>query len=99
MVTRKRRSTASNPAPLPNPTLERALNAISDFGVIGLTAEGRVSLWNTCAEKITGYSASEIRGRAFSTLLTTEDEKNGRINKELELVVSEGRTVELTLVG
>lgn len=42
------------------------VEGVSDYGIFGLDADGRVVSWNAGAERITGYGAEEIIGQHFS---------------------------------
>src|SRR5262249_50290779 len=46
--------------------LELLINGIKDCAIYMLDREGVVSSWNSGAERIKGYSATEILGRHFS---------------------------------
>ncbi|MGQ0525783.1 MAG: PAS domain S-box protein [Betaproteobacteria bacterium] len=67
------------------------VNSVVDYGIIMLDPEGRVSSWNTGAERILGYSADEMLGRHFSVFYYREDIERGKPQQELELASSEGR--------
>jgi PAS domain S-box-containing protein len=56
-----------------------------------LDTEGRVSSWNTGAERFKGYSAQEIMGEHFSRYYTEEDREAGVPRRALETAKSEGR--------
>ncbi|OKO72433.1 histidine kinase [Bradyrhizobium sp. NAS80.1] len=55
------------------PSLELLINAIVDYAIFMLDADGVVKTWNTGAERLKGYSADEIIGRPFSVFYTPED--------------------------
>ncbi|MEY9189498.1 hybrid sensor histidine kinase/response regulator [Bradyrhizobium ottawaense] len=52
---------------------ELLVNAIVDYAIFMLDAEGYVRTWNAGAERLKGYSADEIIGKPFSTFYTPED--------------------------
>ena len=58
---------------------------LKDYAIFMLTPRGDVSSWNTDAERIHGYSATEIIGQYFSVFYTEEDVKSGVPQKELEV--------------
>ena len=49
------------------------VEGITDYAIYMLDLEGRVANWNTGAERIKGYAASEIIGQHFSKFYTPED--------------------------
>ena len=46
------------------------VEGITDYAIIMLDPEGRVSNWNAGARRIKGYTAKEIVGTAFLALLS-----------------------------
>ena len=67
------------------------VDAISDYAIYMLDAEGRVASWNPGAERFKGYSADEILGQHFSRFYTEEDRANGLPELALATAASEGR--------
>src|ERR1700683_2428251 len=65
--------------------------AVQDYAILMLDPEGRVSPWNSGAERIKGYRASEIIGRHFSSFYPEEDLANGKPRRALEVATREGR--------
>ena len=49
------------------------VEAVPDYAIFMLDAEGRVTTWNAGAERITGYNAEEMLGRHFSCLYPAEE--------------------------
>ena len=49
------------------------VNAITDYAIYMLDAQGRVANWNPGAERFKGYTADEIVGEHFSRFYTEED--------------------------
>ena len=64
---------------------------VQDYAILYLNREGIVENWNTGAEKIKGYKASEIIGKSFSNFYTEEDRKNNLPQKLLERAAQTGR--------
>lgn len=56
-----------------------------------LDPEGHVSTWNTGAERIKGYKASEIIGQHFSRLYPEQHLKTRKPWHELEVAAKGGR--------
>jgi PAS domain S-box-containing protein len=74
---------------------ERQLNvlieAVTDYAIYMLDANGNVRTWNTGAERIKGYSAGEIIGKNFSVFYTDEDKHAEKHRTALEAAAREGR--------
>ncbi len=67
------------------------IDAVRDYAIFTLDAKGHVSSWNQGAERLNGYTASEILGRHFSRFFTPEDARSGKPQLELERAAAEGR--------
>jgi len=70
------------------------VEAVRDYAIFMLDPNGYVASWNTGAERIKGYSASEIIGQHFSVFYPPEAVATGHPQKELEIAVAEGRFEE-----
>ncbi len=66
------------------------VEAVPDYAIFMLDPEGRVSTWNTGAERIKGYKAAEIIGKHFSSFYPEEDVLSGKPNKLLKQATQEG---------
>jgi PAS domain S-box-containing protein len=67
------------------------IDAVKDYAIYLLDAEGHVATWNTGAQRFMGYAADEIIGQHFSVLYTDEDRTIGIPARALETVKTEGR--------
>jgi PAS domain S-box-containing protein len=67
------------------------IEAVTDYAIFQLDANGFVSTWNPGAERIKGYRPDEIIGRHFSCFYTAEDRKAGVPDKVLDTAKREGR--------
>ena len=67
------------------------IEAVTDYAIFQLDANGLVATWNPGAERIKGYKAEEIIGRHFSCFYTAEDQKAGVPDKVLDTARREGR--------
>ena len=67
------------------------VDAVQDYAIFMLDVHGYVSSWNTGAERIKGYGASQIIGKHFSVFYTQEDLHAGKPARELEIAAKEGR--------
>ena len=70
------------------------VDGVADYAVYMLDPHGIVTTWNSGAQKIKGYSASDIIGRDFSIFFTPEDRAAGRPAQELAVAAREGRFEE-----
>ena len=67
------------------------VEGVKDYALFTVDAAGRVSSWNSGAERLLGYTEAEIVGHEFSRIFTPEDVHNGVPEKELQEAASEGR--------
>jgi PAS domain S-box-containing protein len=64
---------------------------VKDYAILMLDPEGRVTSWNSGAERIKGYRTEEILGQHFSRFYTREDVERDKPEKELRLAATQGR--------
>jgi len=62
-----------------------------DYAIFRLDPQGRVSSWNSGAERITGYKENEISGRDISVFFTPEELETGAHRRGLEIATAEGQ--------
>lgn len=67
------------------------VEAVQDYAIFMLDAEGRVRTWNIGAERIKGYTAAEILGNHFSCFYPEEEQRLGKPQRMLEIATREGR--------
>jgi len=67
------------------------VDAVQDYAIFMLDVQGHVTSWNTGAQRIKGYGASEIIGKHFSIFYPEEDNRAGKPQRELEIAAKEGR--------
>ena len=66
-------------------------DSITDFALIATDRDGRVTEWNTGAERILGWSTTEMRGHEVDRIFTPEDRAGARARREMALSVEQGR--------
>jgi PAS domain S-box-containing protein len=66
------------------------VDAVKDYAIFTLDANGRVSSWNEGAARLNGYVATEIIGRHFACFFPAEDVELGKPQQELERAANEG---------
>jgi PAS domain S-box-containing protein len=71
--------------------LQLLLQSIKDYAIYMLDAHGRVSSWNTGAERFKGYTADEIIGQHFSRFYTPEDRASGLPAHALQTALDQGK--------
>jgi two-component system CheB/CheR fusion protein len=67
------------------------LESAIDYAIIMLDADGRISHWNSGAERLLGWSEREAVGRPVAMLFTPEDRTLGVPDQELHTALTEGR--------
>ena len=67
------------------------VESVVDYAIITLDAEGMITSWNSGAERINGYSGSEILGRHFSRLFPPEDIADNKPWRQLAIARERGR--------
>jgi PAS domain S-box-containing protein len=67
------------------------VGGVTDYALFKLDRDGIVSSWNVGAQRIKGYTASEIIGQHFSRFYTPEDREAGTPARALETAATEGK--------
>jgi PAS domain S-box-containing protein len=67
------------------------IDAVRDYAIFMLDAQGCITTWNTGAERIKGYKSWEIIGKHFSVFYPEEDLRNRKPWRELEVAAEDGR--------
>ncbi len=66
------------------------IDAVKDYAIISLDADGLVTSWNSGAERLKGYSAGEMIGQHVSRLYRKEDIERGNLQNELRQAAAAG---------
>jgi PAS domain S-box-containing protein len=74
--------------------LKRLIQAVTDYAIYMLDANGIVTSWNTGAERLKGYSEAQILGQHFSRFFTPEDRAAGKPQAAIETARRVGRFEE-----
>ncbi len=69
----------------------RLIDAVVDYAIFQLDPTGKVTTWNSGAQRIKGYAADEIIGQHFSRFYTEEDRAAGLPAKVLRQAAETGR--------
>ena len=67
------------------------VEAVQDYAIFMLDAQGNVLNWNAGAERLKGYKEKEIIGTHFSCFYPEEDQNAGNPAEELKKAAAEGR--------
>lgn len=67
---------------------------VQDYAILYLNKEGIVENWNRGAEKIKGYTASEIIGKSFSVFYTQSDRDQNLPFTLLNRALSQGKALQ-----
>jgi PAS domain S-box-containing protein len=71
--------------------LQLLIEAVVDYGIFVLDPQGRIASWNTGAQKLKGYTRSEILGQHFSIFYPPEAQASGWPEEELRRAKQLGR--------
>ena len=74
--------------------LQLFIDAVTDYAIFTLDAQGYVTSWNSGAQRIKGYAAHEILGQHFSRFYTEADRANGKPQRALQIAREQGRYEE-----
>jgi PAS domain S-box-containing protein len=72
--------------------LRLMVESVRDYAILMLDPEGRIVSWNAGAERIKGYTATEILGRHFSVFYPEEKKREGFPDRELQVAAAKGRS-------
>jgi PAS domain S-box-containing protein len=75
--------------------LRRLLEAVTDYAIFMLDADGRVVSWNEGAERIKGWRREEILGEHFARFYPPEEVAAGKPARELAAAARDGRVEDV----
>ena len=70
------------------------VDGVRDYAIFMLDVNGRVTTWNSGAERLKGYKGDEIIGKDFSIFYTEEEQQAGHPKQLLETALRDGRCEE-----
>src|SRR5438874_12080076 len=70
------------------------VEGVEEYAIYLLDSSGRITTWNSGAEKIKGYSANEIIGKNFACFYTSEDVAAGKPQHNLQMARKHGHIRE-----
>lgn len=68
-------------------------NAV-EYAIFSTDLQGRITGWNTGAERLLGYSEPEVAGRFADVVFTEEDRASGAPRLELQAALREGHAMD-----
>jgi PAS domain S-box-containing protein len=71
--------------------IEQMLDAITDYEVIRLDADGTVRSWSPGAQRLKQYTAADVLGHHVSMFYTEEDRSAGLAGREMAAAARDGR--------
>jgi len=74
-----------------NESFRMMIEAVKDYAIFMLDADGRIASWNLGAERLKGYCKQEIVGQHFSTFYTADDLAAHKPEQELAIAARVGR--------
>src|SRR6266849_2863211 len=83
-------STVTTPRETPE-TFRLLVEGVQDYAIFMLDGAGRVSTWNSGAERIKGYRAEQIVGQHFSRFYPPEAIAEGKPARLLAIAARDGR--------
>jgi len=66
------------------------VDSVREYAIFMLDPEGRITTWNSGAQRIKGYEPSEVIGRSFEMFFPEEDVKAGKPQRELQIARERG---------
>ncbi len=70
------------------------VEGVTEYAIFMLDTTGHIRSWNTGAQRIKGYTASEIIGRHFSIFYPPDDIADNKPARALDIAINEGRYAE-----
>lgn len=70
--------------------LEAVLESATDYAIIAMDLDGLVTMWNSGAEKLLGWTEKEICGQPASVFFTLEDRQRGIPQAEMRAALTKG---------
>jgi two-component system CheB/CheR fusion protein len=71
--------------------LRLVVESVEDYAIFTINTQGQVESWNTGAERIFGYSVSEMAGQSVEIIFTPEDRKQELAEVEMRQAREAGR--------
>ena len=66
------------------------VDGVRDYAIFRLDVNGRITTWNSGAERLKGYQADQVIGKDFSVFYTDEERQAGHPKRLLETAMRDG---------
>lgn len=70
---------------------QRLVDGVRDYGIFMVDITGKVMTWNSGAERMTGYSATEIIGQPNARFYPAGEQADGKPQADLKMALNVGR--------
>ena len=84
-------SSADLPSSITAPQWRQIVNSASETAIISTDPRGFVTSWSAGAERILGWSESDMIGRTLECIFTEEDRTRRQLAREIESAIAHGR--------
>lgn len=74
--------------------LRLMMDTVEDYAIMMLDEAGKIEMWNTGAQRVFGYSATEAIGQHISMIFTPEDRQRDVASAEMERARENGRAAD-----
>ncbi|MBP1474397.1 response regulator [Frateuria sp. MAH-13] len=71
--------------------LKLILESTTGYGILTLDLEGRITLWNSGAQRLLGWREDEVLGQRVDIIFTPEDRNQGVLEEEMRCAAETGR--------
>jgi PAS domain S-box-containing protein len=71
------------------------VESVADYAIYLLEPDGTIRSWNAGAQRLKGYTASEVVGHSFARFFTPDDRETGRPARLLAAALRDGRTEDV----
>lgn len=73
----------------------QVIDSLQDYSIFTVDKELNINSWNSGATNIFQYETDEIIGKPFEIIFTNEDKEEGIPQKEIDLALKDGRSVDV----
>nr|MDQ6882371.1 ATP-binding protein [Pseudomonadota bacterium] len=74
--------------------LRLMVESADDFAIFSMDLERCITIWNSGAQRLLGYTEAEVLGRSGDIIFTTEDRGAGAAEQEARTALAEGRAAD-----
>jgi two-component system CheB/CheR fusion protein len=74
--------------------LRLMVESAGDFAIFSMDLDRCITIWNSGAQRLLGYTEAEVLGRSGEIIFTLDDRKTGAPELETKLALAEGRAAD-----